>query len=252
MRLAPRKQAVAALLLFAAARVSAQGADVTVSLADTIRTAVPGTPVSYVFTIASADAQGGTAEVSFPPGWHVLTGGGELPKGSPRISYMVAAGVPATAAPGKYRIELIVSRSGRSWRSGGWVVVPARQSLALSTLESPEMVVAGSSIHGRFLLINRGNARASVRVRIRSRQASHVDSMLVELPPGASREIPVTLRTDADTAALLQSITSISAEDVDGSGSVAKASFRVSIAPRESYAPAPIHTIGSRIRMIGA
>src|SRR5687767_597703 len=242
---------VIAALVLSAGAASGQTTPVRVSLADTVRTALPGSLISYVFTIELPDGEGGNAELSLPAHWRALTGGGELPRGSRRISYLVATSVPPSAAPGRYRIELAIRRLADTYRAAGWIIVPARHSLTLSAMESPDMVIGGSPIHGRFLLTNRGNARASVRVRIRSAQLSSVDSMHLELAAGASREIPVDLRTDPRIGTLIQSVTTAYAEEIGLPAEVARASFRVSIAPRETYAAAPTHSIGSRLRMIG-
>ena len=246
-----RVLAVSLALLLAASRSQAQAERVKVSLADTIRTADPGSHVSYMFMI-DLDGKGGRAELAVPPGWRTLAGGGELPYGSRRISYMVAAAVPAGAQPGKYRLELAVTVGGEVYRSAAWIVVSSLHSLNLKRIESPDIVVAGSSIHARFLLTNRGNADASVRVAVRTRQVPSVDSMVVRLGPGQSREIPVTLQTDSRAGSLIESVTTVVAEEEGVKGSTVRESMRVSIAPRAAHVPAPVHAIGARVRLIGA
>lgn len=242
----------AGFLIASASLVSAQTGSTRVSLADSVRTALPGTAVSYMFTIESPDGAGGVAEVSLPPEWRTLTASAELPQGSPRISYLVAAGVPATATPGRYLIELIVRQAGRSSRAAAWVIVPARHALSLTRMHSPEMVVAGSPVIARFMLANRGNAPVTVRLNIKSATFSVSDTLRVTLAPGASQEIPVELATDSRAQAIIQSTTSVTAQAVGLAGISARSAFQTSVVPREAHAAAPVHTLSSRIRMIGA
>src|SRR5215211_7693399 len=101
---------IAACLVADISSLSAQASTLKVSLADTVRSAAPGSAVAYFFTIESPGGKAGSAEFILPPGWRALSGGGTLPEGSPRILYMVSAGVPATAAPGRYRVELAVKQ----------------------------------------------------------------------------------------------------------------------------------------------
>lgn len=245
-----RALSVAIALCALVSSVSAQGAP-KISIADSIRTTAPGSAVSFMFMIESPGGAGGAVVVSMPQGLRAMTPGVELPPGSPRVSFLVAAGVPSTTRAGRYRIEVSVSHTGRQVKAGAWVEVVEQHALIFSKLNSPDLVVAGSRISARYVLANAGNTDVKVRLRITSPNFSLTDSALIYLGPGASKEIPIEIVTDAGTGTTTNHLTAISAEVVGKPRVVASASFRTIVAPQESSAPAPVHAIVSGLRMIG-
>jgi hypothetical protein len=168
------------------------------------------------------------------------------------MSYMIGVAVPSRTAAGRYQIDLLVRSGNERAVAHAWIDVPEQRELSLSILESPELVISGTELKGRFLLSNRGNSRASVRVRLRTARFHMADTSIVELAAGESLELPVRFQTSPTIRSAVESITAVSVETVGHPGVRATSSFRTMVAPAESYAPAPIHTIGSSIRLIGA
>ena len=255
MLLSPRRFLTA--LIFAAVssagtNADAQSAHMTTSISDSLKTAEPGTAVSLMFSIESPNGIGGAATVSAPPSWRVLTGGGPLPRGSRRMLYLVAVAVPSRAAAGKYQIDLTAGAEAQVSSARAWITVAEKWGISLARVESPEMVAAGTEMRARFLLSNRGNVRTAVRVRVQTPQLRLSDTMTVQLDAGESIEIPVNVATPGGSMSMVQTTSSVTATVVDHPGIKAASSFRALIAPKEAYAPAPIHTIASHIRFIGA
>jgi hypothetical protein len=247
---------LAALILtavsFAVTNADAQSVRMTTSISDSLRTAEPGTAVSLMFSIESPNGIGGAATVSAPPSWRVLTGGGPLPQGSRRMLYLVAVAVPSRAPAGKYQIDLTAGAGPHVSSARAWITVAEQRGISLVRLESPEMVVAGTEMRARFLLSNRGNVHTAVRLRVQTPQLRLTDTMTVQLDAGESIEIPVNVATQRGSTSVVQTTSSVTASIVGHPGIKAASSFRALIAPKEAYAPAPIHTIASHIRFIGA
>jgi hypothetical protein len=204
-----------------------------------------------MFLIEPAGGAGGTTEIILPAGWRALTQAGALPPASRRISYMLAASIPSTAQAGRYPIVLVVRHGAVAVQSRAWAIIPVRRSLDLSLVTAPQTIVAGSMIQGLFRLVNTGNSPTRASVVLSSPTLSRRDSLLVDLEPGASRDIPVNLKTDGRQRTLLQPIIHAAARSVEAKGIIASSSFRVLVAPAEAFAAAPFHTISSRARLIG-
>jgi hypothetical protein len=241
-----------ALSLGSVTASEASGQTLTTSIADSIRVATPGTPVSLLFTIQSSRGTASEAQVSAPRSWRVLTGGGPLPAGSHRIAYMVGVFVPSTAEAGKYAVTLSARDAQSTTMSTGWVVVPAVRSISLTAVESPQLLVAGNDGIAKFLLANRGNVETMVKLKLRSTQSKTADTLSVRLAAAESREISVVIPAPKTTTSAVQSVTSVTAVASGHASVTAAASVRVPIMPREAYAPAPIQFIESHIRLIGA
>jgi hypothetical protein len=241
-----------ALSLATVAAGEASGQGLTTSIADSVRVATPGTPVSLLFTIQSSRGTASEAQVSVPRSWRILTGGGALPAGSHRIAYMVGVFVPSTAGAGKYPVTLSARDAESTAVSTGWIVVPAVRSISLTVLESPQFLVAGNDGIAKFLLVNRGNVETMVKLRLRSTQSKNADTVTVHLAAAESRQISVVIPAPKTTTSAIQSVTSVTAVAPGHTDVTAAASVRVSIAPREAYARAPVQFIESRIRLIGA
>ncbi len=253
----PRRVSLLSVAAFAAtlggSALGAQDVRLSTSIVDSIRTATPGAPVTLMFSITSSvGIESGVAEATVPEGWRLITPNGELPGGTRRIAYMVAIRVPSTAAAGRYPINLDArSAAGRS-SARAWVIVPEQPSISLRVVESPQMVVAGDEADGLLLLTNSGNVPGTIRVTVRTPAAHSLDTLVVSLRAGESKDIPVRIRTSRNAEGIIQSVTSASAEMIGYEKVAASSSFRMAVAAREAYAAAPIHTLASLIRVIGS
>src|SRR4029079_771926 len=87
---------------------------------------------------------------------------------------------------------------------------------------------------------------------VRTPAAHSLDTLVVSLRAGESKDIPVRIRTSRNAEGIIQSVTSASAEMIGYEKVAASSSFRMAVAAREAYAAAPIHTLASLIRVIGS
>ena len=78
---------------------------------------------------------------------------------------MVSVVVPARAIAGTYVLDVAV---GLQVRDSVIVRVPRRQALEVTLVDKPGYVVSGQPYEARFVVRNRGNFPARVRVRARS------------------------------------------------------------------------------------
>jgi hypothetical protein len=166
--------------------------------------------------------------------------------------YLVAVAVPSRAAAGKYQIDLTAGAGAQVSSARAWITVAEQRGISLERIESPEMVVAGTHMRARFLLSNRGNVHTTVRVRVQTPQLRQSDTSTVQLDAGGSIEIPVNVATPRASRSMMHTTSSVTATVVDHPEVKAASSFRALIAPKEAYAAAPVHTIASHIRFIGA
>lgn len=198
---------LAACLLFAGgASASAQTRPMEVSPArDEFVEAVPPQILTMLFrvtntTSAPRDLQ---AAVTLPPGFKLISP--ELPFTlGPQESdlRLVAFLVGPTAAAGKHSLTYSVgdrtTPSVRRHYSVTVVVLPVAK-LEMSLLEAPALVIAGDAYQARFNLANQGNAPLAVVLEITSENdyPADTDSETFTIEPGRSREITVSVKTDA-------------------------------------------------------
>lgn len=218
------------VLLCAASSAHAQGVRIRAVRRDTI---VVGSTVTAAFGIANqrTDSIAFTPRVAAPQGWTVLMGTAPLAlaPGSADV-LMVSVVVPARAAAGVYPIHVSVAGA----RDSAVVVVPHRRSLEVALLDRPGFVVSGKSYDAGFLVRNRGNVPAIVRVAARSTLgvASLIDTLFT-LSAEESRAVRARVRTPSGLSAAADDVLEIVATQF-GDTSAAHSSARLTVVPEPS------------------
>ncbi len=150
--------------LCAAPNLGAQSVRIRAARTDTI---IARSAVTAAFTIANQRTERltFTPVVEAPSGWTVLMGSTAITIAADAMEVvMVSVMVPAKAAAGTYAIRV----TGAGALDSAIVRVPQRRLLEVSLMERPGFVVSGKSYDANFLVRNRGNAPAVVRLSARS------------------------------------------------------------------------------------
>lgn len=194
-------------------------------------TIIASTTVTAAFTVTntSGDIVHVTPLLRGPADWAVLTGATPfaMPPNATTI-LMVSVVVPARAGAGTYALEVTVG--GRA--SDSVVVrVPRRRALAVALLDRPAYVVSGESYQAQFLVRNRGNTGARVRLLARSTlgRASLKDT-IVGIDADGTTMVEVRVTTPRGISAATDDVLELTAMQ-DSVPDVAVASARVTVVP---------------------
>lgn len=231
------------MLGIAAAPVLAQEADVLSVRAARRDTIVAASTVTVPFTVAnrSGDIVHVRPLVRAPADWRVLMGTTPFAI-APNASgiMMVSVVVPARAIAGTYVLDVAV---GLQVRDSVIVRVPRRQALEVTLVDKPGYVVSGQPYEARFVVRNRGNFPARVRVRARSTlgRASLRDTTL-RVDTDASATVQLRVATPRGLSAATDDVLELTATE-DSLAEARVASARVTIVPE------PTRTIEEFLRM---
>jgi hypothetical protein len=223
---------VLAILAAAGAEPShAQDAGVLAVRAARRDTITAGSTVTAAFTVtnASGDIVHVTPFVHPPADWPVLMGSTPFAV-APNASniLMVSVVVPARAAAGTYALAVSV---GARTSDSVLVRVPARRALEVTLVDKPGFVVSGETYDARFLVRNRGNAGARLRIKARSSlgRAALTDT-LVRMASDGTTMVEVSVATPGGMSAATDDVLELSVSQ-DSVADAHMASARVTVVP---------------------
>ncbi|HEU4994795.1 MAG TPA: hypothetical protein VFT29_08245 [Gemmatimonadaceae bacterium] len=190
------------------------------------------------FTVTSrrADTVRMMPHIELPAQWSILTGSAPFDV-APHAAeiLMLSVAVPARAAAGDYPVRVWVTTplDPKGLMDSVIVTVPVRRILDFGLIDKPGYVVAGSAYETRFLLRNRGNLGARVKVTARSTLgAAVVSDTTITLGPDESRVVRATVQTPVRLDAAEDDILELAATQMgDTLASPAQASARVTVVP---------------------
>jgi len=140
-------------------------------------------------------------EALLPAGWRRVGGREEeVVAGRDSVVHLLAFRIADDAQPGPYRLvyRAVAADATGAASDSVTVVVGAVRALALTVLEAPRFVAAGSTYEVSYLLRNRGNVPVRVELDVvrGSRFAGRLDSTSLTLGPGESSPVRVSVETD--------------------------------------------------------
>lgn len=139
-------------------------------------------------------------EALLPAGWRRVGGREEdVVAGRDSVVHLLAVRVADDARPGRYTLVDRAQADATGEASDSvTVVVRAVRALALTVLEAPRFVAAGSTYEVSYLLRNRGNVPVRVELDVArgARFAGRLDSTHLALGPGESSPVRVSVETD--------------------------------------------------------
>ena len=175
-----------------------------------------------------------------PAGWRAFRKESPLDLGAGGVDIrLVSFSIPAETPAGQYQVRYIVKDAAppNAAREAAITVIvsPVRQ-LELKTLESPRYILAGERYTSVFLLSNKGNVSGRIQVKARSSGGFSVrlDSNLVNLQPGESRQLTAGVQTDAAIIQRMQDVLELVAVRLDDPQATARATSSVEVIPRVS------------------
>lgn len=268
MRVTTLTAIIAAAAVAAAAcprPLSAAAVEFVGTVGDTlVRRAEAGERLTVVFPIRNSSVRPRRLETAplLPPSWRLLSGGGpvELAAGTTGTVF-VQVHVPGAAAPGEYEIGLGIREPGGSRDPEVHTIrvrVATRHAIEVVALDAPRLALAGSGYTARFIVRNRGNARARVHVEALE-HAGYVATPEwrdAELEAGAAREVTVGVQTSADRPRVLRHLVELHAraartDRADSAAAVAAASTSVLvIPPNDVHGGARFHELPLEARVL--
>jgi hypothetical protein len=215
---------------------SAQDSDVLNVRATRRDTMTVSTTVTAAFTVrnASGDIVHVTPRVRAPDNWPVLMGTTPFaiaPNAATIV--MLSVVVPARAAAGTYAVGMSV---GTRTSDSIFVRVPQRRALELTLLDKPGYIVSGEPYQAHFLVRNRGNTSARVRLRARSTlgRATLTDTV-ARIDADGTTMVEVSVATPRGISAATDDVLELSAVQ-DSVADVRVASARVTVVPEPTRA----------------
>jgi len=234
-----RRTLPASLLLLAvcAASLVAQGSTPLSIRAARRDSIVAATTVTATFTVSNARDVNVQVmpHIEVPKDWTVLTGQSPFLVSDHGAEIMVlSVAVPARAAAGAYALRAWVTsaQDPNGVMDSVVVIVPRRQAIELGLVDRPGFVVAGKSYDAGFLLRNRGNVPAVIRISSRSSMGvSTLSDTLVALGAEQSKQIRARVLTRRAVEAATDDVLELTARADTSSETGAEASARVTVVP---------------------
>ena len=167
--------------------------------------------------------------------------------------------VPITSPAGRYQIRYSV-RSQRDYSIAdsdtlSVVVLPVIK-LEILVEEKPELVIAGEAYQVRLRLVNRGNSKTDVKLKIKSNPDYPVKMEPSEtaLEAGKSQIIKLEVKTDQKSKQRIKQILEIKAEAEESRNGVVsiKQTISVEIVPKVTGEFDPYHRLPVKVALIGA
>lgn len=233
---APSALGAALLLVGAYAPAGAQDGALRIraTRSDTIRAGVTAT-ASFAVTNGRPDSVEALPHLQLPADWTVLMGSAALrigPGGSEVL--MVSVAVPARAPAGVYpvRVSVTTSTDVTAAPDSVLVLVPQRRALDATLLDRPGFTVSGTMYDVSFLVRNRGNVAAEVRLATRSSLGvAMLPTRSVRLAADEARVIRLSVRAPADLESARDDVIELDAIDAADSLVSAQVSARVTVVP---------------------
>jgi len=152
---------------------------------------------------------------------------------------LVSFSIPAETPAGQYEVRYVVkdvAPPNVAKEASITVVVTAVRELELKRLESPRYILAGERYTSIFLITNKGNVAGRIRLNAKSSGnfAVRLDSSFVDLRPSESRQVVVTVQTDANVIQRTQDVLLILASRDPDPQETARGTSSVEIIPRVS------------------
>ena len=190
--------------------------------------------IAFMVTNTGDDAMVATPALSLPRGWSAVMGTASVTlQPHTTDTWLVSLAVPTSTRAGPYAIHALLAFDGG--RSGDSVLVRVieRRALEILPLDVPGWVIAGGRYAARFLVRNRGNVSADVRmsgVTSRGTRAQATPASAT-LAPGASVAVDVDVAVAATFARSTDDVLELTATDQQDPGVVAVASGRTTLIP---------------------
>lgn len=207
----------------------------------------PGQVLTALFRVTNTRTRAHTftERLDLPEGWQVV-----LPLAdfllAPRADHfrLVSFLVPAQTAVGRYQIRYAVrSRSDAEGIGQGHLnvfVLPVHR-LALTALDMPRFVRAGTAYEAHFLVENRGNTTAEVQLNVTSTGGfdARPDAGRLSLPPQATQRVTVHVATQDEHTTLFRHSVRLEAAVTGVPETTATAAANVDVLPSARAARAP-------------
>ncbi|MGB2868902.1 MAG: SPOR domain-containing protein [Bacteroidota bacterium] len=221
-------------------------------------TASPGSILATAFRVVNTtqDKQSYDVELVLPTGWRTITRESQFDLDAGQAdARLLSVAIPLETGPGEYNIHYRIrdrSASPHSADASLLVVVAPVYKLALTLLEAPRFVVAGSPYEISYLLTNRGNTVTEVQlaVRINPELPTHLDSLLVKLAPGEARALVLKVETEVLEAKVDNSV-ELYAKSSDDSTIFVRASSVVEIVSQSTKQDVVFHELPVYLRLRG-
>ncbi|WP_419869622.1 COG1470 family protein [Chryseobacterium sp. CT-SW4] len=163
---------------------------------------LPGISTSISFTLENAGEENRTYDItvnsSSPHITPILAKGEITLSGYEKTVYIVPLRIATEAAQGVYSISLEGKdqRNGNHFTKTTEITVSGNRNLSLVSLESPEFIRAGDTIHASFLLKNSGNVTESLFLESKNAVVDENTSLI--LPPGETKIVTIHKATNPE------------------------------------------------------
>ncbi|MDD5712579.1 MAG: hypothetical protein PHY31_07475, partial [Smithellaceae bacterium] len=191
--------------LFAASPVGAEESGIEVRpTGKELYVTEPGKVITTAFRIRNANLPGQDfiPRTELPPTWiavtqdfpfTIATGASDIRM----VSFLVPQGIPA----GTYQVGYIVTAKSSPSLSSLYkisVAVLPVTKLAVSVVESPKYVVAGSGYTDIFAVSNESNVKQTLHLKVRSSEGLtyHLEGESLSLEIGQTRQVKIAVQTD--------------------------------------------------------
>lgn len=229
-----RPSTALALLFCAAAAAGAQNVQVSAGGAHWSAT---GTTVTAAFTIVNQRSKPVQTiqRIDLPPDWRLVTGNAPLVvKPSESALLMVSVMVPVKTRAGAYRIRVAAFDAATDKFLGEdslGVIVAPRRAIDVALANSPSFVISGRNYDVDFVVRNRGNEAATVRVKARSSLGSaFLDVREIRMAPDEARTLHVRVNRATSVGMAADDVAELIAA-VPGDSLQKRASARVTVVP---------------------
>ena len=248
--------ALLTLALQAPALAHAQTDELTIRAArrDSI---TAGASVTAVFSVRSKrpNAVEVMPHVEMPKDWTVLIGGTPFALGGGETSMLVVSfAVPARAMAGTYpvRVWLTTRTDVKGTMDSVMVTVPRRTGVEVVLTDRPGYSVSGDSYEAGFMVRNRGNAPASIRLEVKSTISTVAATNLTYvLGAEEGRGMRLTVQTPAGLNAATDDVLEVIARII-GDTLEANASARIAVVPEPSRKIEEFQRIPTQINLRAA
>jgi len=192
-------------------------------------------------------------DAELPPRWILITKEFpfELGAGESKIR-LVSFLIPQRALAGRYKVTYLVK--GRKYPSLSdfhtiHVVVLPITKLEVKLLECRQCVIAGEDYQVSFVVINQGNIRNSVSIKVDSGEnlPFRVDTEKFRLAPGESKTVKVVVETDVKMRKLLKHRFRLTAQIFKDEKKKAEATSFTEVVPRITGVGERFHRIPGEI-----
>jgi hypothetical protein len=223
-------------------------------------------PFSFLVANGTADNRNISPEITLPKGWKLIIKDSpfELNANESDIR-LISFFVPRDALAGKYNVTYSVKAKNLPSSCGSGILSVISESynlqvsvlpineLKVNLLNAPEYILAGDKYQASFSVINESNSEKTIIIEINNREnlSSIADVKKIQLAPGESKIVNVTVKSDGKIKTLIKHNLILTAQMADDKKIIKQASSNVDIIPHVNKGGELYHRLPIRITTHG-